>query len=246
MRKMVLTCVVALAVAAPAQANDGGSNGRELKITGTVVRASASAVSVENAVGDAVLTCAVPERLAQKAAAFKVGDRVRMFCVRYRGRRAQLLKLQRLDERAAKPEQPKPAVEKQAAAGPIVELASNAIVVQSSEGRLACRVAEEKRAKLEGLRMGDKVRIACADGMLVALERYEPAEKPKPAGEEARMLGLITALSRASVTVQGEAGALTCAVPDGWAEKLATRFAVGDRVKLMCRGSELTYLEKIA
>jgi hypothetical protein len=244
MRKMLLTCVAALAVAAPAQAGDGGSKGRELRITGTVLRASANAVSVENAVGDAVLTCAVPDRLAEKAAAFKAGDKVRMFCVRYRGRRAQLLKLQRWEERAQKPE--KPAEEKQAAAGLIVELGEGAIVVQSSEGRLACRVPDEKQAKLAGLKLGDKVKIVCAGGLLAGLERYEPTEKPTPAGEEARMYGAITALSYASVTVQGEAGSLTCSVPAAWAEKVAARFAVGDRVKMMCRGSELTYLEKTA
>ena len=103
MRNLVLTCLAAVAVVAPAQAGDGGANGRELKITGTVVRASAGAVSVESA-GDAVLTCAVPERLATTAAAFKVGDEVRMLCVRYRGRRAQLLKLQRSEAGAKKPE----------------------------------------------------------------------------------------------------------------------------------------------
>jgi hypothetical protein len=253
MRKMLLTCVAALAVAAPAQAGDGGAKGRELRISGTVVRASANAVSVENAVGDAVLTCAVPKRLAEKAAALEVGDKVRMLCVRYRGRRAQLVKLQPWEARAKKPEKPaekteKPAEERQAAAGPIVELAPNAIVVQSSERRLACRVPEEKQAKLAGLELGDKVKIACAGGVLVGLERYEPAETPKPApaGEEARLLGVITALSRTSVTVRGEAGSLTCSVPAGLAEKIATRFAVGDRVKLMCRGSELTALEKTA
>jgi hypothetical protein len=48
------------------------------------------------------------------------------------------------------------------------------------------------------------------------------------------------------VTVQGEAGSMTCFVPSGLAEKVAGRFAVGDRVKMMCRGSELTYLEKVA
>jgi hypothetical protein len=105
MRKLVLTCVAAVAVAAPAQAGNGGGNGRELKITGTVVRASADAVSVEGAVGAEVLTCAVPERLATTAAAFEVGDEVRMVCVRYRGRRAQLLKLQQSDGQAKKPEQ---------------------------------------------------------------------------------------------------------------------------------------------
>ena len=39
---------------------------------------------------------------------------------------------------------------------------------------------------------------------------------------------------------------MTCSVPSGLAEKVAGRFAVGDRVKMMCRGSELTYLEKVA
>jgi hypothetical protein len=48
------------------------------------------------------------------------------------------------------------------------------------------------------------------------------------------------------VTVRGEAGALTCTVPAGLAEKVVGRFAVGDSVKMMCRGSELTYLEKTA
>ena len=242
MRKFLLACAAVLAVAAPAQANDGAAKGRDLKISGAIVRASDTAVSVENLVGDAILTCAVPARLAERAAAFEVGDKVRMLCVRYRGRRAQLVKLERLGERAKRPE--KPAVEKQEAAGPIVELGGAAIVVQSSEGRLACRVPEEKQAKLDGLALGDKVKIACAGGMLVGLERYHPADKP--AGEEVRIYGVVAAFSRASVTVRGEAGSLTCSVPAGVADKLAGRFALGDRVKMMCRGSELTYLEKTA
>ena len=137
------------------------------------MKASTRAVSVENAVGDAVLTCAVPERLAEKAEAFEVGDKVRMLCVRFKGRRAQLVKLERLGERPAKKPE-KPAVEKQEAAGPVVELGAGAIVVQSSEGRLACRVPEEKQAKLDGLKLGDKVKIWCAGGMLAGIERYRP------------------------------------------------------------------------
>jgi hypothetical protein len=243
MRKLLMTCVVALAVAAPAQAGEGPAKGRELKISGPIVRVSDTAVSVENAVGDAVLTCAVSERLAEKVAAFEAGDKVRMLCVRFRGRRAQLVKLERLGDRGKRPE--KPAAERQAATGPIVELGERGIAVQSSEGRLACRVPEEKQAKVDGLKLGDKVKIVCVDGVLAGLERSDPAETPKPAGDEARMYGVISALSRTSVTVQGEAGAMSCSVPAGFAEKVAGRFAVGDRVKMMCRGSELTYLEKV-
>lgn len=246
MRKIVLACLAALVVAVPAQAGEGGAKGRELKISGAVVKASSHVISVENLIGDAVLTCAVPERLAEKAATFEVGDKVRMSCVRYRGRRAQLVKLQRLGERAEKPGKPekseKPAPEKQEAAGPIVELGDAAVVVQSGERRVACRVPEEKRAKLAGLQLGVKVKIWCVDGVLTGVERYQPAEKP--AGEEVRLYGVVTAVSRASVTVQGGGGSLTCSVPAALAEKVVGRFAAGDRVKMMCRGSELTYLEK--
>ncbi|MGZ8783459.1 MAG: hypothetical protein ACXWZB_08185 [Gaiellaceae bacterium] len=242
MRKFLLASLGALVVAVPAQAEDGGGKGRALKISGLVVKASGQAVSVENVVGDAVLTCAVPERLAAKTAAFEVGEKVRMLCVRYRGRRAQLVKVERVGEKPKRTE--KPAVEKKELAGTVVELGAAALVVQSAENRLACRVPEEKQAKLAGLEVGDKVAIWCIGGVLAGLER--PAARPaeKPAGEEVRLYGLISALSRASVTVQGEAGSLTCAVPAGLAEKAVGRFAVGDRVKLMCRGSELTYLER--
>ncbi len=239
LRKIVLIGVLALVVAVPALAN--GGKGRELRITGQVVRVTESTVSVENTVGDAILTCVVPERLAEKAATVKVGDRVRMICHRHKGRKAVLTRFERPG--AKKPHE-KPAGEKQQAAGPIVELAPTAIVVQGVGVRLACKVPAEKAAKLAGLKLGDKVKIYCLEGQLAGLERYEPSEKPS--GEEVRLYGKITSFSRESVTVQGEAGALTCAPPSWLAEKLAGRFAVGDSVKMMCRGSELTYLEKVA
>ena len=165
-------------------------------------------------------------------------------CVRHKGRKAELVKIQRLGE---KPEEKKAdetkAPEKQEAAGPIVELAPTGIVVQGVHARVACRVPAEKSAKLSGLKLGDKVKIYCLDGQLAGLERYEPSEKP--AGEELKLYGKIAELSRGSVTVRGEAGSATCSVPDGLGEKVVTRFAVGDSVKMMCRGSELTYLEKV-
>jgi hypothetical protein len=125
-----------------------------------------------------------------------------------------------------------------------VELAPGGIAVQGAGARVACRVTPEKSAKVAALKVGDKVKIYCQEGQLVGLERYEASEKPKPAAEELRLYGKIVELSRASVTVRGEAGSLTCSVPEGLAEKVLGRFAVGDSVKLMCRGSELTYLEK--
>ena len=102
----------------------------------------------------------------------------------------------------------------------------------------------EKQAKLAGLKVGDKVKIYCLAGVLAGIERAPSADERK-AGEEHKLYGKITELSRASVTVQGEAGTLTCTPPASVAEKIVGRFAVGDSVKMMCRGSELTYLEKV-
>jgi hypothetical protein len=102
---------LARGIEAPALAGDGDGRhfsrdeGKELRISGPVVRASAQSVSVENLVGDAVLTCAVSARLAEKAAALKPGDKIRMVCVRYRGRKAELVTVQRL---GVKPAEKKP------------------------------------------------------------------------------------------------------------------------------------------
>jgi Cu/Ag efflux protein CusF len=250
LRKVFLIGIVTLVVAVPAQAN----RGKELHISGPVVRASAQAVSVENRVGDAMLTCTVPARLAEKVAALKVGDKVRMVCVRHKGRRAELRMIGPAGDKAEKPrektdetsDEKKPEEkpgEKQMAVGQVAELAPGVIVVQSETGRLACKIPAEKQARLAELKVGDKVKIYCLGGVLVAMERAPVAEQ-RTAGEEHKLYGRISALSRESVTVQGEAGSLTCTTPAAMAGRIAEHFAVGDSVKMMCRGSELAYLEK--
>jgi Ni,Fe-hydrogenase III large subunit len=244
LRKVFLIGIVALVAALPAQANEG----KELRISGLVVRASGELVSVENRVGDAILTCRVPKRLAEKAAALKPGDVVRMVCVRFKGRRAELRMLARLGDKPEKAgegageKKPDPTTqekrgEKQEAAGQVAELGFGVIVVQADAGRLACRVPAERQAKLEGLKVGDKVKIYCLDGVLAGIERATSVE-------ERRLYGRITALSRESVTVQGEAGSLTCTAPASMAGSIAEHFAVGDSVKMICRGSEISYLAK--
>ena len=137
LRKITLLGIVALVAVGAGQANEG----KELRISGPVVRASAQALSVENLVGDAALTCTVPARLAEKVAALKPGDKIRMVCIRYRGRKAELVNVQRL---AVKPDERK-AEEKQEASGLVAELGPGAIVVQATDQRLACRVPAEKQ-----------------------------------------------------------------------------------------------------
>ena len=269
LKRSMLFCVLALALAAPAQAEAS----KQLHLRGVVVSASAELIVVENFAGDVMFRCLVPERLAEKTASLRAGDRVRMLCHRKRGQRAVLLKLERLGERgdkrdhdadagddagdheqgdrdegekgekrpehaakterAGKPEHAASAV----ARGTVVELGTAAIVVQDAETgrRLACRVPEPKAHKLEGVNVGDRVKILCTNGQLAQLERGR-AEQPK-------LVGTITALSSTSVTVTGDGRTLTCSVPARLAERVGL-FTVGTSVKMMCRGAELAYLER--
>ena len=166
----------------PGQANGG----KELRISGPVVRSSAQALSVENLVGDAMLTCAVPDRLAEKAAALKPGDKIRMVCVRYRGRKAELRKIQRLGEKTntraeekkaeerkaeERKAEEKRAEEKQYAAGQVAELGA-AVNRRPGDGQAprvpgAGREAGEARGP-QGRRQGED---PCLGGQLVGIER---------------------------------------------------------------------------
>jgi hypothetical protein len=267
MRKSIAATLATLAVAAPAHA-DGGEPGEEAKakeksrvvrIAGPIVRLTESSIVVENRVGDATLACLLPEGKARRVgAAFEVGDVVRMHCLRQRGKRAILLAVKPFEARGDENEKEKekkekaqekaegPAPVKSIAAGVVAELGDGAIVVKTREGRVACRVPADKRAKLAGLQVGDAVKLLCADGALAGLERLAPPDAakpaPKPHSEEVRLYGRITALSRESVTVRGEAESLTCRVPAASADKVG-RFALGNAVKLICRGGEVAYLE---
>jgi hypothetical protein len=121
-----------------------------------------------------------------------------------------------------------------------------AIVVQDVESgrRLACRVSPAHAHKLTGVKLGDRVEIHCANNELAYLKRREVEEAKRPALEEAKLYGAITALSSTSVSVIGDGRTLTCSVPAALVEKVG-RYAVGDRVKMMCRGGELAFLEKL-
>ena len=61
--------------------------------------------------------------------------------------------------------------------------------------------------------------------------------------EETKLYGRIVELGRDAVTVAGVGRTLRCTVAAELVEKLR-RFAVGDSVKMICRGTALIYLEQ--
>jgi hypothetical protein len=180
----------------------------------------------------------VPAGLQEKVARLSAGDRVAIGCRKRDGKAPELVKLERLEVKAE-------AVAEDIA-GVVVSLPGSSLTVENADaGRsLTCTVPDELAAKLATLKVGERVKLLCKGGVLAALVRAEvAAETPKAApAPETKLVGRITALSAGSISVTGDAS-LTCRIPAGWRERLAL-FAVGDAVKLLCRGSELVHLER--
>lgn len=239
-RKLVILLAAGLTVAVPTAAAEV----EQVRIAGTVVRASAEAVSVENAVGDMTLTCRVPERLAERAAALEPGDRVRMTCVRARGRRAELLKLEPL---AAKQERPEARVLK--VRGSVKGRSARLVTVETEQGDVSCAVPEKLAEHVLELAVGDRVAVTCreSEGRLPELVAIVRGQSEKPAErEQTQARGPVVELGAAAIVVEDDSGhRVACRVPAEKSAKVAG-LAVGDRVKLLCAGGVVTYLERLA
>ena len=110
-----------------------------------------------------------------------------------------------------------------AAAGTIRVLTDRAIGVDG-EHDLTCKLTDAS-PDVDGLEVGDKVSIVCADGVLVKVGR------PSAEHEVTTAAGAITALGDASITVQGERK-LTCRLTND--SPIPDQFKVGDQVGIAC------------
>lgn len=227
----------------------GADERSELKGKGVVVEASADSLTLKLLEHEGTLTCLVPERLAEKVAKLARGDKIAVDCKRGEGGRPELHALERT---GAGDDKPKGEVVD--IAGVVTAASAASLSVQAEGGRsLTCAVPDGYGEKVAALKAGDKLKMACkrrGDNVeLLSFARLDgkPAA-PSAGAKEFTARGPITELSSASLTVQGEAGTLTCRLPAAWADKLA-RFAVGDKVKLLCKGAEgsaeAAYIEKL-
>lgn len=202
---------------------------------GTVSAVSADSLTVKD--GAHSLTCSVPDAFAAKVAALKVGDKVKMYC-----KGGALAGLAR----------PEVHIEIVDIAGAVSAVSATSITVANAEHSrsLTCSVPDSLAEKVAVLKVGDKVKLYCKGGVLAGLARLETpkSETPPPAATEFVARGAITALSATAITVSTDGAPLTCRVPLSWGDKLHG-FAVGDNVKLYCRGAvgnaEAVALEKV-
>lgn len=241
MRSLLLSLLaVSLLAAAPAAA----VGPTLLKARGTIVAIDEEWIAVKGA--EETLRCRIPDRLVDRAESFALGKRVGIVCSK-RGKRSpelQSINHAGADEKGSDEKHEKSDHE-QALAGTVKSVSDDSITVGDGDRALKCVVPSAKAEKLEGVEVGDSVKLLCKGGDLVQLIR---AESHAPAVQAVDIAGLVTAVSDASIAVSStdKSRSLTCSVPSRLAESVHA-LSVGDAVKMICkRSGAATELHSIA
>lgn len=197
------------------------------ELGGAVFAISPSSLSVRD--GDRSLTCAVDAQ-SPSLSSVVVGDRVRIRCTN-----SLLVSL----ERSVAPVEGN---------GVITSLTRESIAVHG-ERDLTCALGP-KSPPVGEIRVGDRVRVVCAGGTLLVLQRVDaPSPTPQPTPARAPpapaavyAAGSITALDARSISIHGERD-VTCTV--GERSPRLGDFHVGDRVRISCVGSDLASIARL-
>ena len=227
MRRLLLLPVLALIVAAPAAAT---GKPKPATMTGSLVARSATALSVKS--GSKTLTCSLGDA-SPSVSAYNVGDKIKIACAN-----GVLVAIARYG--ATPKSAPATAPSAQSAAGTIAALSATALTVHSDGGDLTCSLSSSS-PDLGDYKVGDRVKVACVNGALVAIAHLDAPNPPDPSVRTES--GTITALTDGSLTIQMQSGTLTCTLNDG-SPKLGD-FNVGDKVKLACTNGVLTAIAKV-
>ena len=200
MRRLVLVPILLLGLAA-GSAFGAGQRATDSSTVGKISALGEHSISVH---GKRDLTCRVTER-SPKLTGFSLGDRVGIGC-----RDGELRRIVRIPAGRS-------------TSGTVRFLGAHSIGVDGDHD-LSCRRNGDS-PDLHELALGDKVAIACADGVLVKISLPSAEPEVKTAG------GTITALDSSSITVRGERN-LTCGLTGD--SFIPREFKVGDEVGIAC------------
>ncbi len=186
-------------------------------------------------VGD--LTCSVPDRLAEKVGNLSVGDKVGILCLR-----GVLQAVERKGgDDGGDDKEPGPSV---VTLTGVVSAASASSLSVHGERDLTCSVPAAAADKVSGLHVGDKIKIACANGVLTGFAR---PEAPKPPSTEPSHstsgAGVLTSIRGDGLTIHNEEhGDLSCSTTD--ASPRLGDYHVGDHVKVNCADGVLVAIAR--
>jgi len=147
-------------------------------------------------------------------------------------------------------------------AGEIVSVSTSIAVANAERARrLVCTVPDRLAARVAELHVGDRVKMLCAvrgtAAELVAVARLEaesvapPKPVPAPGSIVERMaVGPIAAFGEGKIMIRGDGEPVVCRVPERVAAEIASAYAVGQQVRIGCRGPagttpELVKIERL-
>ena len=205
------------------------------KATGEITALTDSSLTV----GD--LTCSVPDRLAEKVGNLSVGDKVGILCLR-----GVLQAVERKggdDGGDDEGDDKEPGPSLVTLTGVVSAVSASSLSVHG-ERDLTCSVPAAAADKVSGLHVGDKIKIACADGVLTGFAR---PEAPKPPSTEPSHTtsgaGVLTSIRGDGLTIHNEEhGDLSCRTTD--ASPRLGDYHVGDHVKVSCADGVLVAIAR--
>jgi hypothetical protein len=225
-RLLILVAAVTAATASltvPALAGNGKS------LRGTVASMSDTAISI-SVHGGITTTCNLA-RHSPSLAKVAVGDRVRAVCVRRRHGGLVLTKLRK--DRSVPPasKDTRPVT----FGGVITALTDSSISLHDGDRDLTCSIGPDS-PKTDGFKVGQHAKVACADGVLVAIAAPDVGRY---------FVGTISALTDGSITLSTEHGPATCTITALSPSTASVK--VGDKVGMGCRAStmELVLLKRL-
>lgn len=234
MRPTFVIAITALLIAAPASAAHKPKHPRHQKHkvthSGKLVKRTASSVTVKD--GDHTVTCSRTDASPGLGDA-KVGKDVTIKCE------------DGVLTAIAKTDPPPPAVDTQTAVGALAARSDASVTVHGEKGDVTCTRGSGSPA-LGDVRPGDRVKITCANGVLTAIAKLDPAPPPAPPAPvdvTVTRLATLTAVTDGSLTVHNGDGDLTCTRTDR--SPALGDAHVGDPVKVACTNGVLTAFAKV-
>ena len=227
MKRLLILVAAVIAATASLTVPALAGNGKSLR--GTVASMSDTAISISG-VGGITTTCNLG-RHSPSLAKVAVGDRVRAVCVRRRHGGLVLTKLRK--DRSGPPasKDTRPVT----FGGAITALTDTSISLHDGDRDITCTLGPDS-PKTDGFKVGQHAKVACADGVLVAIAAPEVGRY---------YVGTVARLTDGALTLTTEHGPITCTIT--LLSPSTASLKVGDKVGMGCRAStmELVLLRRV-
>jgi hypothetical protein len=227
MKRLLIAVAATLAATASLTVPALAGNGKSLR--GTVASTTDTAISITGRLG-ITTTCRLGLH-SPSLAKVSVGDRVFAVCAKRRhgGLVLTTLRKDRTAPPAAKDTRPV------TFGGAITALTDTSISLHDGDRDITCTLGPDS-PKTDGFKVGQHAKVACADGLLVAIAAPEVGRY---------FVGTVATLTDGALTLTTEHGPVTCTITP--LSPSTASLKVGDKVGMGCRAStmELVLLRRV-